>query len=94
MRRLEVENRDFVDLNTRDRDMQQLPSVTGYIWDEIHGPNGPPGWDPALYWPWEDIRIMLLFIPARMKADKMRAVILMYKPVTMNLPNVNNMGFR
>ena len=35
-----------------------------------------------------------MFIPAHMKADEMRAVILMYKPTNMNLPTHNNMGFR
>ena len=94
LRKAEVDNAAFVNLNTQDQDMQQLPTVGGYMWDEIHGPNGPPGWDPNVYWPWEDVRLLLMFIPAHMKADKMRAVILMYKPTNMNLPTHNNMGFR
>ena len=94
LRRIEVDGNPFVNLDTLDLDMQQLPSVTGYIWDEEYGPNGPQGWDPVTYWPWEDVRMLLMFIPARMKADKMRAVVIMYRPVTMNLPITNNMGFR
>ena len=64
------------------------------MWDEIHGVNGPPGWDPNEFWPWEDVRLLLMFIPAHMKADKFRAVVLMYKPRGMPLPTYNNMGFR
>ena len=93
LRRKEVDNGIFVDLATQDQDMQQLPTIEGYIWDEVHGPNGPPGWDPQLFGPWENVRIILLFIPAHMKADKMRSVVLMYKPVGVNLI-YNNMGFR
>ena len=74
LRRIEVDNSEFVDLNTKDEAMQQLPTVIGYIWDETHGQAGPMGWNPQLYWPWEDVRMLLTFLPARMKADKMRAV--------------------
>ena len=74
--------------------MQLLPTVRGYVWDEIHGPNGPPGWDANVYWAWEDVRMLLMFIPAHMKADKMRAVVLMYRPVHMKVSRQNNMGFR
>ena len=74
--------------------MQQLPTIRGYVWDEVHGPNGPPGWDPNVFWAWEDVRLLLMFIPAHMKADKLRAVVLMYKPVNMPRPTHNNMGFR
>ena len=94
LRKAELDNAVFVNLNTYDQDMKQLPAVIGYVWDEFHGINGPPGWDPNVYWPWEDVRILLMFIPAHMKADKTRAVVLMYKPLTMNLPTHNNMGFR
>ena len=94
LRRSELTNAAFVNLNTQDRDMQLLPAVCAYVWDEAHGPNGPPGWDPNVSWPCEDLRLLLLFIPAHMKADKMRAVVLMYKPMHMNLPTHNNMGFR
>ena len=93
LRKAEIDNAAFVNLATQDQDMQQLPGIVGYVWDEIHGPNGPPGWDPELFWQWEDVRLLLLFIPAHMKADRMRSVVLMYKPVNMNL-NHNNMGFR
>ena len=93
LRKAEIANA-FVNLNTQDQDMQLLPTLVGYVWDETYGDNGPPGWDPNLYWPWEDVRLLLIFIPAHMKADRMRAVVLMYKPVTMNLPVSNNMGFR
>ena len=74
--------------------MQQLPNVVGYIWDEVYGQGGPNGWDPHLYWPWENVRMLLTFLLARMKADKLRAVVLMYRPVNMNPPLTNNMGFR
>jgi hypothetical protein len=94
LRKAEIDNVVFVNLNTQDQGMQQMPTVDGYMWDEIHGANGPPGWDPNVYWPWEDVRLLLMFIPAHMKAGKMRAVVLMYKPMNMNLPTHNNMGFR
>ena len=89
LRKAEIANA-FVNLNTQDQDMQLLPTLVGCVWDETYGDNGPPGWDPNLYWPWEDVRLLLIFIPAHMKADIMRAVVLMYKPVTMNLPVSNN----
>ena len=94
LRKAELSNAVFVNLNTRDQDMQLLPTVRGYVWDEIHGPNGPPGWDANVYWAWEDVRMLLMFIPAHMKADKMRAVVLMYRPVHMKVSRQNNMGFR
>ena len=94
LRKREINNNVFVNLNTQDQNMQMLPNIAAYVWDEIHGPNGPPGWDPAMYWPWENVRLLLMFIPAHMKADRMRAVVLMYKSMTMNLPTTNNMGFR
>ena len=95
LRKAEINNIGFVNLNTQDQDMQLLPGVVqAYIWDEIHGVNGPPGWDPNEFWPWEDVRLLLMFIPAHMKADKFRAVVLMYKPRGMPLPTYNNMGFR
>ena len=93
LRKAEIDNNVFVNLNTQDQNMQLLPNIQAYIWDEVHGQNGPPGWDPAMFWPWEDVRLMLMFIPAHMKADKFRAVVLMYKP-NMIQPRNNNMGFR
>ena len=47
-----------------------IQNPTGFIWDEIHPVQGPPGWDAAKYWPWENVRLLLTFIPSRMKAQK------------------------
>ena len=74
--------------------MLQLPNHQAYIWDEIHGLQGPPGWDRQLFWDWEDVRLLLTFVPARMKSDQMRSVVIMYRPVSGPPPSNNNMGFR
>ncbi len=47
-----------------------------------------------MFWPWEDCRMLLTFMPARMKSEVLHPVLLMYHPVTAPLPRVNNMGFR
>ena len=94
LRKKEVDQLPCVNLQTTDNLLTQFPNVVGYIWDEVYGPNGPPGWDPNLYWPWEDVRLLLSFIPARMKSEQWRSVVLMYKANTMPGPVVNNMGFR
>ena len=60
----------------------------------MHGPQGPAGWNIALFWPWEDVRMLLTLIPARLKQDKTRSVVLMFRPVHMPPPITNNMGFR
>ena len=61
------------------------------------------GWDPwptratrmgQLFWDWEDVRLFLTFVPARMKSDQMRSVVIMYRPVSGPPPSNNNMGFR
>ena len=57
--------------------------------DEFHRPGGPPGWDPQLYGSWEDIRMLLTFVPSRM-----RSVVLMYKPMHLPPPNANPLGLR
>ena len=43
------------------------------FWGETHPPQGPRGWDPVQYWPWEDVRLLLTFIPSRMKSGPDRA---------------------
>ena len=68
----------WVDGNTHDQRLSAMPNPVGYIWEENHGPNGPPGWDPQLYWPWEDVRLLLTFIPAQMRSVPDRAVMLMW----------------
>ena len=94
LRKKEVDQLPFVNIQTTDNLLTQLPNVEAYIWDEVYSPIGPPGWDQNMYWPWEDVRLLLTFIPARMKSDQWRSVVLMYKPNTMPGPSVNNMGFR
>ena len=94
LRRLEVQDHAFVNMQVFDAHLGQLPNVEAYIWTEVYGPQGPPGWDNDAFWPWEDVQLLLTFIPARMKQDKMRSVVLMYRPQHMPPPNVNNMGFR
>ena len=94
LRYIEVSQNPYINLQTTDQQLSQLPNVFAYIWDELHGPQGPQGWNNALYGPWEDVRMLLTFIPARMKQDKLRAVILMYKPVNMPPPINNYLGFR
>lgn len=94
LRRLQVENNPYINVQVRDQQLRQLPHVEAYVWEEVHGAGGPPGWNNAAFWPWEDVQFLLTFIPARMKADKKRSVVFMYKPQRMPLPVTNNMGFR
>ena len=71
-----------------------MPNPVGYIWDENHPAQGHPGWNPVLYWPWENVRFLLTFLPARMRTSNDRAVIIMYKPSNQPLPQVNPLGLR
>ena len=71
-----------------------LPNPYGFIWDEFHGAGGPPGWDPQLYGPWEDVRMLLTFVPSRMRSVPDRAVVLLYKPMHLPPPNANPLGLR
>ena len=64
----------WVDSATHDQRLAGLPNPIAFIWDEVHPPQGPPGWDPVQYWAWEDVRLLLTFIPARMKSAPDRAV--------------------
>ena len=94
MTRINVHQNPYVNLQVSDQLLEQLPHVDAYIWDEHYGHQGPPGWNSAAYWPWEDVRFLLAFIPPRMKQGKLRAVVLMFRPSNMPLPVTNNMGFR
>ena len=71
-----------------------MPNPYGFIWDEFHGAGGPPGWDPQLYGPWEDVRMLLTFVPSRMRSVPDRAVVLMCKPLHLPPPNANPLGLR
>ena len=84
----------WVDSAVNDQRLSQAPNPTGYIWDEVHPPNGPPGWDPQRYWQWEDARLLLTFIPSRFKSGPERAVVLMYKPFNQPVPLANPLGLR
>ena len=84
----------WVDSAVNDQRLSQAPNPTGYIWDEVHPPNGPPGWDPQRYWQWEDARLPLTFIPSRFKSGPERAVVLMYKPFNQPVPLANPLGLR
>ena len=80
---------------THDQRLAALPNPIAYIWDEIHPPQGPRGWDPVQYWPWEDVRLLLTFIPSRMKGNVPdRAVVLMFKPFNLSPPLANPLGLR
>ena len=70
----------WVDSDTNDARLAAIPNPTGFIWDEIHPVQGPPGWDAAKYWPWENVRLLLTFIPSRMRSVPDRAVVIMFKP--------------
>ena len=59
LRKKEIDPVPFVNLLTTDLLLSQLPNVNAYVWDEVYGPLGPPGWNPVLYWPWEDVRLIL-----------------------------------
>ena len=85
----------WVDSATHDQRLAGLPNPIAFIWDEVHPPQGPPGWDPVQYWAWEDVRLLLTFIPARMKSAPDRAVVLMYKPFHLCPPPMANpLGLR
>ena len=71
-----------------------MPNPNSYMWEESHPPAGPPGWDPVLYWPWEDVRMLLTFIPSRMRTVPDRAVVIMYKPIHQPPPIMNPLGLR
>ena len=94
LRKLQVDQLPYQNLQNINLQLDQMPQVDAYIWEEHHGAQGPPGWNNALYWPWEDVRMLLTFIPARMKTEKMRSVVVMYKSRNMPPPLTNNMGFR
>ena len=84
----------WVDSNTNDQRLRQMPNPHGFIWDEVHGVGGPPGWNANLYWPWEDCRILLTRVPSRMRSVPDRAVVFLYKPMPLPPPIVNPLGFR
>ena len=94
LRKIEVNQLQHINMQIRHQQLVQLPQVEAYVWNELHGPQGPPGWNNGLFWPWENVRMLLTFIPARMKRDKLRSVILMYRSSNLPLPMFNNMGFR
>ena len=84
----------WIDSDTNDQRLSGMPNPRGWIWDEIHPAQGPPGWNPHLYWPWENVRQLLTLIPARMRSAPDRAVLLMYKPQNQPLPIINPLGLR
>jgi hypothetical protein len=94
LRKKEVENLVWVNSDTHDQRLSAMPNPVGWIWDEIHPPNGPPGWDPILYWPWENGRMLLTFLPARMRSVPDRAVVLFYKPNNQPPMAVSPLGLR
>ena len=94
-RRKEVSQLPWVDSATHDQRLAGLPNPIAFIWDEVHPPQGPPGWDPIQYWAWENVRLLLTFIPARMKSAPDRPVVLMYKPFpACPPPMANPLGLR
>ena len=84
----------WVDSAVNDQRLSQMPNPVGWIWDEIHPPQGPPGWDPQKYWQWEDVRLLLTFIPSRMRSAPDRAVVLMFRPLCLPAPAANPLGLR
>ena len=70
----------WIDSDTNDQRLSGMPNPRGWIWDENHPAQEPPGWNPHLYWPWENVWLLLTLIPARMHSAPDRAVLLMYKP--------------
>ena len=64
------------------------------MWDEVHPPHGPPGWNPIQYWPWVNGRLLLTFLPARMRTAPDRAVVIFYIPDNQPPPAVNPLGLR
>ena len=83
----------WVDSATNNQRLRAMPNPQAWVWDEIH-PNGPPGWNQNLYWPWEDVRLLLTFIPSRMRTTPPRAVVLKYRPVHLPHPVANPLGLR
>ena len=81
----------FVDNATHAARLSGVPNPDAWVWDEVHGPAGPPGWDAVKYWPWCDCRILLSFIPARMASVPDRAIVVMFRD---NVPMPNPMGYR
>ena len=81
----------FVDIATHNARLALAPNPDAWVWDENHGPGGPPGWDANLYWPWVDCKMLLSFVSPRMRNSAERAVVLMYQD---NPPLVNPMGYR
>ena len=71
-----------------------MANPVGYLWEENHPIQGPPGWDPQLYWPWEDVNMLLTFVPSRMRSAPDRAVLLMYKSTQQPPPIANPLGLR
>ena len=94
LRRKEVEVLPFVDNATNNQRLSEIPNPVAYIWDEIYPPHGPPGWDQNLYWPWENVRMILTFFPPRMRTARERAVIHMYKTIDQPPPHANPLGLR
>ena len=84
----------WVDSATNDQRLSGMPNPVGYVWNENHPPQGPPGWDPILYWPWEYVRFLLTFLPARMCISCDRAVIIMYRTCDQPPPQANPLGLR
>ena len=84
----------WVNSAVNDQRLSAPPSPVGYMWDEVHPPQGPPGWDPQQYWPWVDARLLLTLIPSRMRNLHDRAVVLMYIPVNLPAPAANPLGLR
>ena len=84
----------WVDSNTNDQRLAGMPNPVGFIWDENHPAQGPPGWDPQFYWPWENVRMLLTFVPSRMRSVPDRAVVLMYKTADQPPPLANPLGLR
>ena len=93
-RRKEVDLMPFVGSNTHDQRLRAMPNPIAWVWDEVHPAGGPPNWDHQLYWPWENVRLLLTFVPSRMRSVPDRAVVLMYKPMHQQPPNVNPLGLR
>ena len=93
-RRKEVMQLPWVDAATHNQRLRGMPSPVAFIWDECHPAAGPPGWDQQLYWPWENVRLLLTFVPSRMRTVPDRAVVIMFKPMHLPPPNVNPLGLR
>ena len=84
----------WVDSATNDQRLSGMPNPVGFMWDENDPVNGPPGWDAQLYWPWVNNRMLLSFIPSRMRNVPDRAVVLMYIPANQPVPIANPLGLR